>query len=1197
MTRLASTAKAGFYPTPDRVTELVTRFVVPAPSDSARGRLLDPCCGEGIAAQTVARAWGLEAYGIEIDATRAFAASSRLQRVQHLDYAQVRAPHHAFQVLYLNPPYDYDAGEGKRLEYTFLRDTAKWLQPGGLLVYLVPQYRVDERMAGFLATAYHTLRAYRFPDPEYGAFKQVVVFGRAKRAPERDDVTASALAQACRNALPALSVPESPGDDERYTLPAPVPEDSRRPFYFRGTEINPDDALDEALTRGVWASNEWRDLIEPRRDLAGFRPLMPLKKGHLATLIAAGMMQNILLENGPSTPSSTCSARSGSAHAKRGERVLVKGRTYKVQEEVESAEDDEAEIVRDRFVTEIIALDLTTGACAKLDEPAALAAFIEKWRDALVAKVQATFAPLYEFDLNAEGERVNATLDALSKGRRLAGRVETGLFPAQKHVAVALWKRLRTAKANSAICVGEMGTGKTSLAIAVAELMRACDGDARPTIVLCPPHLVPKWLREIREVAPGAFAMELRRIGNVTEFARRVKTLAPGTSAYAVVSREMAKLGSGWKPAYVKRRLVQREEARERDEGDGWGWHTVVRWVAEEVFACPNCGHPICEVENGREHGFIRDEAYLAKRKRFCFGCKSALFQMTHLNGATRGVGTGGQGTGDSIGHGNGNGRKVTERYPIADYVARRYRGLFKLLIADEVHQAKGQSTDQGYAFGSLARACAKTLALTGTIYGGRATSLFFLLYRLSPQVRAEFKWTDAQRWAERYGILERVTKRDQGDEGNGVFSAKRRSKTYVRELPGASPELAARLLDMTAFVTLADLGFPLPPFSEYAEEIGMSKRQGETYAKLDRDLTEELRERLANGDQSLLGAYLQALLGRPAASFREEVVLDKYGKVVATAPAVDEPMFPKEKWLVELCQAERARGRRVLVYCRQTATRDITPRLLALLTQAKLRADVLKASVGASQREDWLHKRVKQGMLDVLITNPKLVETGLDLVDFHTVVWFETDYSLYTVMQAARRTWRLGQTQPVAVWYVVYRATMEHRAAALIGQKLAAAKLLYGDAVEGALIQNADPGRGLLTELTRTAIDGATVIDLHTYFKRAANNVDAPSAPHGNGNGNGNARPPESTYPVVKPIVPVMPLALPVATVPLDGGNNGNGAERGNGHTPPASVGGAAIPVPLPFAPPQRGLDAGAQDALARTPTPIKSARQLVLF
>jgi len=453
----------------------------------------------------------------------------------------------------------------------------------------------------------------------------------------------------------------------------------------------------------------------------------------------------------------------------------------------------------------------------------------------------------------------------------------------------------------------------------------------------------------------------------------------------------------------------------------------------------------------------------------------------------------------------------------------------------------------------------------------------------------------------------ERVTKRDQGDEGNGVYSAKRRSKTYVRELPGASPELAARLLDGAAFVTLADLGFSLPEYAEFAEEVAMSERQAETYAKLDKELSDELQDRLAKGDQSLLGAYLQALLGRPAASFRDEVVMDKYGEVVATAPAIGEPMFPKEKWLIELCQQERKRGRKVLVYCRQTATRDITPRLVSLLEAAHLRVDTLKANVEASKREAWLHKRINQGMLNVLITNPQLVEVGLDLVDFQTVVWFETNYSLYTVMQASRRTWRLGQTQPVAVWYAVYVNTMEHRAAALIGQKLAAAKLLYGDAVEGALIQNADVGRGLLTELARNAIAGTQVTDLHAYFKRAA--LATPNEKRHDGDGHaksGSTEQGESAHPRIPVFVPVMPLALPLSPVKTGDGNNGNGnpgtcgpdqGRCGNGHAQPEHVRGVAIPMPLGFPVDTREAQEGATETIPVPLVATKKARQLVLF
>jgi superfamily II DNA or RNA helicase len=1091
MSRLASTAKAGFYPTPERITEWIAECVQPRSAEpDFVGRLIDPCCGKGIAAQYLAERWHLEGYGIEIDAERALEASQRLQRVLHLDYASVRTPHHAFQVLFLNPPYDHSEGEGRRMEYVFLRDATKWLQPSGLLIYIVPQYRVDARMAGFLTTAYDAVKVYRFPDEEYADFRQVVIFGLAKQDPGRDDKALLALIQACRGELPIL--PETWLDEERYTLPSvvetnPSPGSSHR-FYFRGNEINPQEALAEASAVGAWKTSEWQAWLSPGQGLAAFHPLMPLKKGHLAMLIAAGLMQNLRLESSDGK-----------------ESLLVKGRTYKVQEEVES-DDENEEVLRDRFVTEIVALDLKAGCHVKIAEPSALAEFVEQWRDVLTNQVMETFVPLYQFDLDAEGTRVQATLNRLSKHRRIPGRKETGLFLAQKHVAVALWKQLQ--QSNSAILVGEMGTGKTTIASAVSELLRQ-GGDPRPTLVLVPPHLVNKWMREIQQIVPLAFVMPLYRLSDVTQFVHQVGRLAPGTPAFAVLSREMAKLGSGWRPAYVIRKTYARVPVGQADQ-------TQVETQAG--FSCPRCGKSVWYVEAGHETAPVQKPGYFAERKRRCFDCGEPFYQMVHLH-------PGSQETRD---HSSSEARLIdaaemrasrTQRYPIADFIARHYPKFFKLLVADEIHQLKGQSTDQGYALGALVRACDKTLALTGTIYGGRSTSLFFLLHRLSPEVRAQFKWSEAQRWAERYGLIERVTKYTEGENGYGTYSGKRRRKTYLRELPGASPELAALLLDCTAFLSLTDLGFQLPAYREHPHEIEMSREQRDAYDALQDQLLRELQDRLGAGDKSLLAAYLQSLLAYPNSCFRAEVVEDSNGKVVASAPALlspalsevegkaeggEEQIFPKEEWLLKLVKAEHAQGRRVLVFCRQTATRDITARLVSLLGRAGLRADVLKASVGTQVREEWLRRRVGKGMLDVLITNPKLVEVGLDLIDFQTTVWYETEWSLYTLMQASRRTWRIGQVQDVDVHFVVYRDTMEHHAASLVGQKLAAAQLLYGDSVEGALVDQADSGHGFLADLARSVIEGTQVLDLGKLFHQVAD--PATSARMARADGNASA-------------------------------------------------------------------------------------------
>ena len=203
--------------------------------------------------------------------------------------------------------------------------------------------------------------------------------------------------------------------------------------------------------------------------------------------------------------------------------------------------------------------------------------------------------------------------------------------------------------------------------------------------------------------------------------------------------------------------------------------------------------------------------------------------------------------------------------------------------------------------------------------------------------------------------------------------------------------------------------------------------------------------------------AWLQWNLARPNSCFRHETV-EGYDEDELYCPAVVNPgtdqLLPKEEWLVSTIKAEIAAGRKAVIYVRQTGTRDIRQRLVDVLTSAGIPGvAMLKSSITPSKREAWLKKHPS----NVLITNPRLVETGLDLVQFSTAIFYEPDYSLYTMWQACRRVWRLGQTKPVKVYYLCYADTLESKAYALIGQKIKAAQLLYGDEVSSALVD--DPG------------------------------------------------------------------------------------------------------------------------------------------
>ena len=173
-----------------------------------------------------------------------------------------------------------------------------------------------------------------------------------------------------------------------------------------------------------------------------------------------------------------------------------------------------------------------------------------------------------------------------------------------------------------------------------------------------------------------------------------------------------------------------------------------------------------------------------------------------------------------------------------------------------------------------------------------------------------------------------------------------------------------------------------------------------------------------------------------------------------------------------------------MLVYCTFTGTKDITHRLKQVLTEAGLRAEVLPASVSTSRREEWIKKNTWR--LDVLICNPKLVETGLDLFDFPTVVFYQPGYRIYTLRQAARRSWRIGQKKNVKVYFLASGTTLQEDAWALIAEKWRVSLAVEGELITEGLAFQSDSD-SLLTELAKRLASGrlgASAEDVFARFK-----------------------------------------------------------------------------------------------------------------
>ena len=1079
MTRLANKEKAGYFPLPLSVNALIQSYI----SVSSGGRVLDPCAGEGTALIALADKLQLEPFGVELHEGRAQNARERVQTLlaqwkaesptedlssrTHIlndSYLSLKTSRDGYNLLYLNPPYDHDNEDG-RLEYQFLWRTRPYLQSGGLLVYVIPRHILKMRkLAQYFASHFQDIRVYRFPDDTYERFHQVVLFGlrRSKAVAADPDVVNGLRAFGQGGTLlqpPQQLSPLTAVSEPLYILPPLIVKDNQ--FKFRSQFVDPPDALAEARILGASTKAAWQEHLDPDSAHVPLRPLTPLKIGHMNSVIAAGHLNNqVLIED--------------------EERLLIKGRNYKVTraEEIEEPLPDGrtrvTHLETESVVTDITTID-TTGQVTSY-KGIELEQFLQKWITHLTGIVAQDYPPIYTFDMNGYGPLLNS----LSKQRPIPGmNGKFGLLPAQKHAAAAILTRLETYP--EAIVIGEMGTGKTTISAAIA-----AGRNAHRTIVLCPPHLVDKWQREFKAVWPGVRTMHLQTISDVDQFFGPQPDNAP---LVGVLKQTTARSASGWEHAYDYGGPASHNYGSKGYSDIERPWGNVISArklmdlpVEERLFTekqilalqqrgirCPVCGET--QFRSGRpltvnelktatwtcSNGQCRSPLYQFTRRRSDSQIRGSFKLYAQRERMIRSYTDKGQpvplhelqkwhGTAvrDTFGYG---------KMPLAGYIKKRGKGKLDLLLVDEVHQYKGFDSDQGYAMHHLAQASQKVVALTGTIYGGKASSLFYLLFRLAPEMGRAYVDSEAtgQRrlrsrdWVSAYGILQRIETVTLDEDGKQTANS--RSNVRFKELPGGSPAMLPWLLNRSVFLSLGDMGFPLPDYTEIPVSVSMAPEQAVRYESLKEQLKEELKERLIRGDKSLLAGYLYALLFWPDSPRRAKVVeCPRTGKVVASVPGLpDDFVGPKEEAIIDLCLQEKTQGRRVLLLCQQTDTLDIQPEWKAMLETAGLKAAILRAA--PNKREKWVEKQVKAGV-DVIITHPRKVETGIDLLDFPTIVWMAIDYSVYTVLQASRRSWRIGQTEPVKVYFLAYEETIQEDALRLVATKVAAALRVNGDTV-----------------------------------------------------------------------------------------------------------------------------------------------------
>ena len=136
---------------------------------------------------------------------------------------------------------------------------------------------------------------------------------------------------------------------------------------------------------------------------------------------------------------------------------------------------------------------------------------------------------------------------------------------------------------------------------------------------------------------------------------------------------------------------------------------------------------------------------------------------------------------------------------------------------------------------------------------------------------------------------------------------------------------------------------------------------------------------------------------------------------------------------------------------------------------EKRLRDTTTRTQTPPEEREAWYERQLKAGV-QAFIGHPRLVQTGLDLIFCPAIIWYQTGYSTFTLRQASRRSWRIGQTKPVTVRFLCYENTAQVGCLRLMGRKLLVSMALEGKFSDSGL-QAMDDGADVLTTLARELV------------------------------------------------------------------------------------------------------------------------------
>jgi len=571
------------------------------------------------------------------------------------------------------------------------------------------------------------------------------------------------------------------------------------------------------------------------------------------------------------------------------------------------------------------------------------------------------------------------------------------LFPQQAAIINGAVESLN--RRNYTFLIESMGAGKTLQGMGVVEAFHNkeylklhsdktikdvyMDGSLVKyrTFIMCPPHLIEKWEKSIKEEIPYAHVEIIEKLSQLVEMKKRGKESLG--KEYYIVSKDTGKLSYSYMPVpyQIKSKYPKvpvcsncnKNFFNRTDNRCGCGckeWTLVERVEIVQGLICTECGELILpadgrnlidEVTGKYQALQPEDFAQQNRSNHFCCCCGSILWspacrpidgrilfrtpkkkpkkwkKISHYaNKAMKARKSVWVMASQEERYKESNEIQDSEieemeiwgprKFAMSRYIKKHLKGFFDFLIVDEVQDYKAGGSAQGYSMHDLVKASKKQLALTGTIAGGYASDLFYTLYRLDARrmkkMGYQYGLEGEKKFIEKYGTVETVYAFEETGKHNQM-SRGRRVVAPQRCLPGISVLIFIDfLLDTALFLDLSDLSRYLPYLFERVIFVPLEDEIQIEYQRVRKILRKQMIE---NKDNTLNGNIIQFSLSYTDLPYgREKIVSPKTGEVLVNPKDLfslveNNKLLNKEKELVELVESEQKEKRNCFIYCEYT--------------------------------------------------------------------------------------------------------------------------------------------------------------------------------------------------------------------------------------------------------------------------------------